>query len=195
MKYTEMKSGCLFHASSNTNLQKIHPYPSGAYEGQSLVFASRLPNIAATFLHDIGKGITCNIESIVSNVPILHEKYVGAFETKYRNEPGAIYIVPAANFSWAPESQPGKQRWNEDYVSAVSISPIEKIYIPNVRSYILDLIDKGMIVFKKHDKGMTLEQRLAEIFSPGSISYQNNYEFLSNPDRIKAEINARQQIR
>lgn len=198
MNYKEMKSGCVFHASSNTNLVEIHPYPSGSYEGKSLIFAARLPNIAAAFLHDFGKDITCGI-SVVNNVPILKEQYVGAFETRYQEEPGAIYIIPATYFLWAqeyfPHPDPNKRRWSEDYVAEVPVRPFEKIYIPNVRSYIRELIDKGIIGFEPHKNGKTLKQRLAEFYSLNSEGYQYYYELLSNPVRIKDEINARQQIK
>ncbi|MEC2133299.1 hypothetical protein P9G84_31070 [Brevibacillus centrosporus] len=194
----ELKSGCVFHASTNTNLQVIYPNRSGSYENKSLVFAARHPHIAAIFLHDFGKDTTCRI-SVVNNVLTLIEQYVGAFETRYQEEPGAIYILPATYFLWAkkhfPHPNPDKHRWAEDYVAEFPVRPFEKIYIPNVRSYIRELINTGLIGFEPHTEGKTLEQRLAESYSPDSKDYQNLYELLSSPARIKEEINYRQQAR
>jgi len=194
MNYKEVLTGNLYHASSNTNLQEIHPNPIGSYENRHLVFAARLPSIAAIFLHNIGKDLTCRVE-MKGNVPHLIERYAGAFETRYPEEPGAIYIVPPSSFSWARERFPEKQRWQEDYVSELPVTPIEKIYIPNVRAHIRELIDNGLISLQEDTKGKSLEQWLDERFTLGTREYQYFYESLSNPSHIKAMIDARKQVR
>lgn len=197
MNYEELTSGCLFHASSNTELEEIQPAPSPSYENKNLVFAARHPVISAVFLHNIGKDITCRF-SVDGDVPVLNEQYAGAYETRYPELPGAIYIVPARLFLWAPKYFPhpgGGQRWPEDYVCEYSVKPIEKILIPNVRAYLEELIGKGRIRLNRHTEGKTLEDRLAELYARDSSDYRSWNQFLSSAERIQAEIERRNQVR
>lgn len=181
VSYKMLISGCLFHSSGNTNLEEISPRPSGAYANRGLVFAARIPAISAVFLHNIGKDITCRFR-MDGDVPRLVEQYDGAFETRYPEDPGAIYVVPAAPFTWARDMFPNENRWAEDYISVSPVRPIEKIYIPNVRTYILDLVEKGRVGLERHTQGKALEQHLEEFCSqfhtPGSLAFQNQYNNL-----------------
>lgn len=130
-----------YHSSRAQGLKKIIPQKST--HGESWVYATRDIVMAAAFLGTLGGDFTCAVgRDTETGKPFICERFAGAFDLRYDNVQGAIYVLPGARFV------AGKTQWNEEVVCSEAVTPIREIQVDNAKEYLLQLAGEGRLVIK-----------------------------------------------
>jgi len=109
------------------------------------VYATKDPALAACFLGNLGGDFTCAIgRDPKTGKPFLCERFPGAFELRYRNVRGSIYVLPGESFL---EGQTG---WKEEVVSPVPVTPLEEIPVEDAAEYLLGLEREGKLLIVRY---------------------------------------------
>lgn len=120
----------VYHASSIKGLTLIKP--SISTHGERWVYATKDIVMAALFLSNKGGDLTCAVGR-EDGVPYICERFHGAFDYRYANVSGSIYILPSQTFI------ENKTQWEEEVVSESEVTPLQEIKINDVKTYLIDL--------------------------------------------------------
>jgi len=131
----------VYHASQVQGLKRIVPRRST--HGQPWIYATRDPVMAAVFLGTRGGDFTCAVgRDPEIGKPFICERFAGAFELRYANVQGSIYVLPGEKFV------AGKTSWDEELVCAEPVTPLEEIRIADAKNYLLELARAGELIIK-----------------------------------------------
>jgi len=168
----------LFHASETQNIKILRPI-NGTHN-KTWVYAAFDIYMSAFFLHRYGRGYTFDYRrNQVTGVPVLYELFPGAFDLRYKETAGSIYIISEESFFKGTN-------WREELVSEITVPVLSEIPIENVREYLLylDKIQKIKISFFS-DRNET-EQHILDRFRherkqliKTGISTDDLFDFLS----------------
>ena len=138
-------SNFVYHSSPKQGLDII--YPCESTHQKSFVYGSFDIDITSIFLSSRGGDFVCSIgRDIVSYKPFICERFEGAFEYRYLETSGSIYILPSHLF------EKNKTAWDEEFVSTTPISPLSEIKIYNIRKWVLDLEQCKKITIERFPK-------------------------------------------
>jgi len=138
----------VYHASETQGLTLLKP--SVSTHGEGWVYATKDIVMAALFLSGKGGDLTCAVGRD-SNVPYVCERFVGAFNYRYANVSGLIYVLPAETF------MENKTPWDEEVVSEFEVTPVEGIRIDDVKGFLIEQSSNGRL------KILFYPNRIAEI--------------------------------
>lgn len=132
----------VYHASSAQGLEVINPFMSS--HGESLVYATADPLIAAVFLGRKGGDLTCAVgrDSKTKKVYIC-ERFQDALSTRY-DLAASIYTLSSEGFI------EGFTGWKEEVVCKSAVNPISEIKISNAKDYLEELENEGLMIIKKY---------------------------------------------
>jgi hypothetical protein len=131
----------VYHSSPTQGLNVITPNKST--HGQDWVYATKSIEMTAVFLSRYGGDFTCTPGwDNKQNKAYICERYQGAFDERYKNKKGSIYVLPSTTFS------SGKTSWKAEVVSLVEVIPLNEIVINDLKQYLLVLLDEGKLDIK-----------------------------------------------
>lgn len=130
--------GVVYHSSPSQGLKVIKANIST--HNQKWVYATRNIEMTAVFLSRYGGDFTCSpCWDPSSNKPYICERYEGAFEERYGNKKGSIYILPDTTFNSNQTS------WSQELISTEDVQPINEIVINDSKEYLLSLYEEGRL--------------------------------------------------
>lgn len=133
-----MISRYVYHASKTQGLTLIKP--SISTHGKMWVYATKDVTMAALFLSGKGGDLTCAVgRDIETGIPYVCERFAGAFDYRYANVSGSIYVLPSETF------MENKTQWEEEVVSESEVTPVEEIKINDVKRFLIELSDNGRL--------------------------------------------------
>jgi len=99
--------------------------------------------MTATFLGTLGGDFTCAVgRDRETGLPYICERFEGAFDLRYGDVAGSIYVVPGDTFL------EGKTPWDEEVVSPGAVIPTREIRVDDAKPYLLQLADEGKLILK-----------------------------------------------
>jgi hypothetical protein len=124
----------LFHSSPKQNLVEIKPHVSS--HGRPWVYSSHHLGISATYM---GRWSDFDFLQRVDDtgVPILVERYQGAFEKIFRNVSGSVYVIEKFAFSR------GETGFHAEWVSPKNAKVLVEVPVPNALEFLNQLIAVG----------------------------------------------------
>ena len=131
----------VYHGSVTSNLKLIEPQKST--HGKEWVYATKEISVCTLFISGLGGDFTCSIgRDNISDKIYLCERFNGAFDYRYSEKSGSVYVLPSISFS------EGKTSWDEEVVSEIAVVPVEEIFIPDIKEYLLQLEKQGKLIIK-----------------------------------------------
>ena len=131
----------VYHASPIQGLGEIKA-KKGTH-GKKWIYATKDPIISAMFLGRKGGDFVCSTGLSGSKVPYIVERFKGAFDLRYKNKKGSIYILPGSGFK---ENQTS---WSAEVVSEKDeMKPLEENKINSVKDYLLSLSKENKLTIK-----------------------------------------------
>jgi len=141
--------GCyVYHALETQGLTLIKP--SFSTHGERWVYATKDIVMAALFLSGKGGDLTCAVGR-EGDIPYVCERFVGAFDYRYANVSGSIYVLPSETFI------ENETQWEEEVVSESEVTPVEEMRIDDVKGFLIEQSDNGKL------KILFYPNRIAEI--------------------------------
>ena len=145
-----MISRYVYHSSETQGLALLKP--SVSTHGERWVYATKDIVMAALFLSRKGGDLTCAVgRDIESDIPYVCERFAGAFDYRYANVSGSIYVLPSETF------MENKTQWEEEVVSESEVTPVEEMRIDDVKGCLIQQSDNGRL------KILFYPNRIAEI--------------------------------
>jgi hypothetical protein len=136
-----MKFKVVYHSSKIQGLKKIIPHKST--HGESWIYATWDIVMSAAFLGGLGGDFTCAVgRDPETGKPFICERFKGAFELRYGNVKGSIYLLPGEKFI------AGKTQWEEEVVCDEPVTPLSEIKIANAKEYLLQLARENKLIIK-----------------------------------------------
>ena len=137
------KTRFVYHSSIKQNLKKLNP--SISTHDENWIYATTSIEMSAVFLSGRGGDLTCQVgRDTLTNKVFICERFKDSFNFRYDNFSGSIYILPEDKFI------KGKTGWDEEVVCNEEVEIIKEIKINDVKSYILNLIEKERIILVKY---------------------------------------------
>lgn len=131
----------VYHSSQRTGLQVIRP--AASTHGEEWVYACRDPVMAAAFLSTTGGDLTCAVgREPDTGLVYICERFPGAFELRYTDRPGSIYVLPGSSF------REGMTSWEEELVSPVAVRPLKEIGIACAARHLHGLEHVGALLIR-----------------------------------------------
>lgn len=129
----------VYHSSRTQGLKKVVPQEST--HRVSWVYATCDMVMAAAFLGTLGGDLTCAVgrDTEIEWTPFICERFDGAFDLRYGNVRGSIYVLPGKDFI------AGKTQWDEEVVCSEAVTPIREIRISSAKEYLLQLAKEGAL--------------------------------------------------
>ena len=132
----------VYHATSVQGLAELRP--SESTHGK-WVYAVGGPVLAACFLSTIGGDLTCAVgRDRRTGHPYLCERFEGAFERRYSNSSGSIYVLDGDGFL------AGRTPWDEEYVCGRVVRPLSEIDVEDVCEYLEALSRSGELALVRY---------------------------------------------
>jgi hypothetical protein len=132
----------IYHASSVRGLKRI--VPSESTHG-NWVHAVGDAVLAACFLSTLGGDLTCAVgRDPKTGAPYLCERFEGAFESRFANRTGSIYVMDGATFL------AGHTPWEEEVVSPEPVVVRDEIPIDDVARHLLALAEEGRLLIVRY---------------------------------------------
>lgn len=133
-----MKANQVYHSSQMKGLEAIQPQQSS--HGEDWIYATKDIVTAAAFLGTEGGDFTCTVgRDPDSGMPFICERFQGAFDLRYQEVEGSIYVLPADTFV------EGKTQWAEEVVSRQAVEPVREIRVDDAKEYLLGLAQEGKL--------------------------------------------------
>ena len=126
----------VYHASETQGLTLLKP--SVGTHGERWVYATKDIVMAALFLSGKGGDLTCAVGRD-GDIPYVCERFVGAFDYRYANVSGSIYVLPSETF------MENKTQWDEEVVSESEVTPAEEIRIDDVKGFLIEQSNNGRL--------------------------------------------------
>jgi len=98
----------VYHSSKTQGLKIIEPHFST--HNKRWVYATKNIATSAMFLGD-NDDFICQIYHGENGIPLMCERFEGAFDLAYKNKAGSIYVLNGKNF------KEGQTTWPDDMVS------------------------------------------------------------------------------
>ena len=127
----------VYHCSPVQGLTLITPRIST--HGQCWVYATGDEVMASVFLGREGGDFTC-ATGMVSGMPYLVERFVGALDLRYGGIRGSLYTLPGDSFF------AGRTTWGCDLVSEEPAVPMSETRVDDARKYLLGLAAEGKML-------------------------------------------------
>lgn len=140
----------VYHSSKTQNIKKLSPNEST--HGESWLYATTTIEMSAVFLSHIGGDLTCQVgRDPKTGKVFICERFKDAFEHRYDNRSGSIYLLPAEKF------KAENTGWDEEVTCEDVVEICREIIIDNVKDYLQELIDTDKITLARYpDKIMGL---------------------------------------
>jgi hypothetical protein len=133
----------VYHASHQQGLKKI--VPNKSTHGENWVYATRDIVFAATFIAGLGGNFTfATGRDPETGKPYICERFKGAFDLRYGNAKGSIYVLPGEKFI------EGKTSWTEEVICYEEVTPIQEIHIENAKEYLIQLANENKLIIKHY---------------------------------------------
>ena len=130
----------VYHSSKNQGLKVLKPNIST--HGKNWVYAATSLEMSAVFLSGRGGDLTCQVgRNSTTGKVFICERFKDAFEYRYNDISGSIYLLPEDKFVKE------KTSWDEEVVCETEVEVIEEIIIDDVKSYILNLVKEEKVTF------------------------------------------------
>ncbi|MCL0079699.1 hypothetical protein M1O19_06995 [Dehalococcoidia bacterium] len=126
----------VYHASETQGLTLLKP--SVGTHRERWVYATKDIVMAALFLSGKGGDLTCAVGRD-GDIPYVCERFVGAFDYRYANVSGSIYVLPSETF------MENKTQWDEEVVSESEVTPAEEIRIDDVKGFLIEQSNNGRL--------------------------------------------------
>lgn len=131
----------VYHSSGARGLTVLEPWQSS--HGERWVYATRDVVMAAAFLGTLGGDFTCAVgRDDETGVPFIRERFEGAFDLRYHQVSGSIYVLPGDTFVG------GETGWEEEVVSREAVTPLEEIRVGDAKAYLLELAKEDKLIIK-----------------------------------------------
>jgi hypothetical protein len=131
----------VYHSSKTLGLKQIIPHKST--HGKSWVYATKDIVMSAVFLGDLGGDFTCAVgRDPETGKPFICERFKEAFNLRYDEVKGSIYVLPGERFIDA------KTQWEEEVVSEETVVPLREIQVNNAKEYLLRLAEEQKLIIK-----------------------------------------------
>lgn len=136
-------SPVVYHASGRIGLGEISPREST--HGEPWVYATFDPVMSALFISGIGGDFTCAVlRCSITGIPIVNERFEGAFDLRYKGQKGCIYTLSNTGF------QAGCTEWPEEMV-AQGVQPVLRAeVIEDAGAYLEALEAQGQLVILRY---------------------------------------------
>ena len=131
-----MISRNVYHSSEIRGLTLLKR--SVSTHGEKWVYATKDIVTAALFLSGKGGDLTCAVGRD-GDIPYVCERFVGAFDYRYANVSGSVYVLPSETF------MENKTQWEEEVVSESEVTPAKEMRIDDLKGFLTEQSDNGKL--------------------------------------------------
>ncbi len=142
-----MKFREVYHSSKVQGLRQIIPQKNIHRGDRVCIYAAWDIVMSVVSLVDIGCVFFCTVgRDSETGKPFICERFKGAFDLRYGNVKGSIYVLPGEEFI------EDKTKEREEVVCEVTVIPLREIRIDNVKKHLLQLVEENELIVKYYPK-------------------------------------------
>jgi hypothetical protein len=130
----------VYHSSLTSGLTHITPHISA--HGQAWVYATEDIVMSSVFLTRTNDFDFVCASGDYEGMPILIERFAGAFNHAYEGMKGSIYVLPRTTF--IADQTP----WSTELISTEEVMPLQEIVVPDAKALLLQYMAEQRLVIK-----------------------------------------------